>query len=430
MVTASKLAEAVAVYEEWYEREKEPVSPGTAVCAVRMPGLMKEVLAEMAEHEGLPVSVFVRKILKVYMDESLERQLAAVTVCETDGRPCHSTHHGGCRCHERRHAAAASALAEAERLRDRDGRIIVAQLAKIGDLISAEDSALRQLAEVRTIQLLEHQDLESARSLVAELDGQLATATAALAEMRRQRDAEWARADLFAGAVQSSDEGLELYEQTCRERDAATAALGEAERRESTARTCEQAALDSATRTLRQAETQVAEANRLLCDLTIGGSEFANNPRNCARWIRKEIDSSFDAAIAANVRRAKAEADLAAAAAALGEALAERDHAQEWAAAAEKECMELRVKLRAVTVCETDGRPCHTTHHGGCRCHERRHAATASALGEARKALEYIATRPEGQDRPGAINTRRAAWRMAQHAKAALAEPSGEDGGK
>lgn len=34
-----------------------------------------------------------------------------------------------------------------------------------------------------------------------------------VAEMKRQRDAEWARADLFAGAMQSSDEGLELYEQ-------------------------------------------------------------------------------------------------------------------------------------------------------------------------------------------------------------------------
>ncbi len=43
------------------------------------------------------------------------------------------------------------------------------------------------------------------------------------------------------------------------------------------------------------------------------------------------------------------------------------DGAEKWELAA-------RVELAAVTVCETDGRPCHTTHHGGCMCHERRHA--------------------------------------------------------
>jgi hypothetical protein len=41
-------------------------------------------------------------------------------------------------------------------------------------------------------------------------------------------------------------------------------------------------------------------------------------------------------------------------------------------------------------------------------------------LGEARKALAYIASRPEGQDEPGERNARRAAWRMAQRARVAL----------
>ncbi len=46
-----------------------------------------------------------------------------------------------------------------------------------------------------------------------------------LAEAERQRDAQWARADLFAGVMQSNDEELALYEDMKAQRDAAEAEL-------------------------------------------------------------------------------------------------------------------------------------------------------------------------------------------------------------
>lgn len=45
---------------------------------------------------------------------------------------------------------------------------------------------------------------------------------------------------------------------------------------------------------------EVARLHRLLCDLTIGGSEFAHNPDRCAAWIKQELSTSLEAAVKAH----------------------------------------------------------------------------------------------------------------------------------
>jgi chromosome segregation ATPase len=39
-------------------------------------------------------------------------------------------------------------------------------------------------------------------------------------------------------------------------------------------------------------DEQVKHLQKLLCDLTPGGSEFVDNPQNCFEWIKRRIDDA------------------------------------------------------------------------------------------------------------------------------------------
>lgn len=57
------------------------------------------------------------------------------------------------------------------------------------------------------------------------------------------------------------------------------------------------------------AEARADKAERLLCDLTDGGSEFAGSPVNCFEWIKTRLSESTRLTIKAVLARKAAEAE-------------------------------------------------------------------------------------------------------------------------
>lgn len=45
---------------------------------------------------------------------------------------------------------------------------------------------------------------------------------------------------------------------------------------------------------------EIDRLHRLLCDLTIGGSELAHDPDRCAAWVKRELSTSLEAAVNAH----------------------------------------------------------------------------------------------------------------------------------
>ena len=85
-------------------------------------------------------------------------------------------------------------------------------------------------------------------------------------------------------------------------------------------------ALATCNREVEQLRQQLAEVTRLLEDLTIGGSEFAGNPKRCADWVREQMSSSLNQAITASGETNQLRQQLAT-------MQAERDEAREVVAA-------------------------------------------------------------------------------------------------